>query len=62
MLCGGIAGNVIISSFLESFKVYEMEEDVTRDLGEFSIANAIYAALVEAHASEISSRLAIHRR
>jgi len=40
----------------ESFKVYEMEEDVVKDLGEFSIANAIYAALVEAHASEISSR------
>jgi len=40
----------------ESFNVYEMEEDVTKDLGEFSIANAIYAALVEAHASEISSR------
>jgi F-type H+-transporting ATPase subunit gamma len=36
-----------------------MEEDVTKDLGEFSIANAIYAALVEAHASEISSRSAV---
>lgn len=33
-----------------------MEEDATQDLGEFSVANAIYAALVEAHASEISSR------
>jgi len=40
----------------ESFKVYEMEEDVTKDLAEFSIANAVYAALVEGHAAEISSR------
>jgi len=40
----------------ESFKVYEMEEDVTKDLAEFSIANAVYTALVEGHASEISSR------
>ncbi|KAF8310360.1 ATP synthase F1 gamma [Clavulina sp. PMI_390] len=40
----------------ESFKVYEMEEDATKDLAEFSIANAIYAALVEGHAAEISSR------
>lgn len=40
----------------ESFKVYEMEEDVTKDLAEFSIANAVYSALVEGHAAEISSR------
>ena len=33
-----------------------MEEDVTKDLAEFSIANAIYAALVEGHAAEISSK------
>lgn len=33
-----------------------MEEDVTKDLAEFSIANAVYTALVEGHASEISSR------
>jgi len=39
-----------------NFKAYEMEEDVTLDLAEFSLANAIYAALVEGHAAEISSR------
>ena len=33
-----------------------MEEDVTKDLAEFSIANAVYSALVEAHASEVSAR------
>ena len=33
-----------------------MEEDVTKDLAEFSIANAVYAALVEGHAAEISSK------
>ncbi|KAF8329083.1 ATP synthase F1 gamma [Cantharellus anzutake] len=39
-----------------NFKQYEMEDDVTEDLTEFSIANAVYAALVEGHAAEISSR------
>ncbi|ELU39524.1 ATP synthase subunit gamma [Rhizoctonia solani AG-1 IA] len=39
-----------------AFKVYEMEDDPTKDLVEFSLANAIYAALVEGHAAEISSR------
>ncbi|CCF49545.1 hypothetical protein NDA10_007521 [Ustilago hordei] len=38
------------------FKLYEQEDDVTRDLAEFAFANAIYAALVEGHASEINSR------
>lgn len=33
-----------------------MEEDVTKDLVEFALANAIYAALVEGHAAEISAR------
>jgi len=33
-----------------------MEDDVTKDLAEFSLANAIYAALVEAHACEQSAR------
>jgi F-type H+-transporting ATPase subunit gamma len=33
-----------------------MEDDSTKDLVEFSLANAIYAALVEGHAAEISSR------
>lgn len=38
------------------FKLYEQEDDVTKDLAEFSFANAIYAALVEGHASEINSK------
>ncbi|TFK85852.1 ATP synthase F1 gamma [Polyporus arcularius HHB13444] len=38
------------------FRAYEMEDDVTRDLSEFTLANAIYAALVEAHACEQSAR------
>jgi F-type H+-transporting ATPase subunit gamma len=38
------------------FKAYEMEDDFTKDLAEFSLANAIYAALVEAHACEQSAR------
>ena len=42
--------------FPDGFKAYEMEDDVTKDLAEFSLANAIYAALVESHASEQSSR------
>ncbi|PFH48938.1 hypothetical protein AMATHDRAFT_76479 [Amanita thiersii Skay4041] len=38
------------------FKAYENEDDATRDLAEFSLANAIFAALVEGHACEQSSR------
>ena len=38
------------------FKAYEMEDDVTKDLAEFGLANAVYAALVEGHACEISAR------
>ncbi|KAH9942369.1 ATP synthase F1 gamma [Epithele typhae] len=38
------------------FRAYEQEDDVTRDLSEFTLANAIYAALVEAHACEQSAR------
>ncbi|KAH8080711.1 ATP synthase F1 gamma [Cristinia sonorae] len=38
------------------FKAYEMEDDVTKDLAEFALANAIYAALVEGHACEQSAR------
>jgi hypothetical protein len=35
-----------------------MEDDVTKDLAEFSLANAIYATLIEGHACEISARYA----
>ena len=43
-------------ALLAGFKAYEMEEEVTKDLAEFALANAIYAALVEGHACEISAR------
>ncbi|WRT69402.1 ATP synthase F1, gamma subunit [Kwoniella shivajii] len=38
------------------FQAYEMEEDVSKDLAEFALANAVYTALVEGHAAEISAR------
>lgn len=38
------------------FTTYEQEEDTTKDLAEFAMANAIYATLVEGHAAEINSR------
>jgi F-type H+-transporting ATPase subunit gamma len=38
------------------FKAYENEDDATKDLAEFSLANAIFSALVENHACEQSSR------
>ena len=46
----------ILRLLIAGFKAYEMEDDVTKDLAEFSLANAIYAALVEAHACEQSAR------
>ncbi|KIM41309.1 hypothetical protein M413DRAFT_72023 [Hebeloma cylindrosporum] len=39
-----------------SFKVYENDDDATKDLAEFSLANAIYAGLTEGHACEQSAR------
>ncbi|KAF9453402.1 ATP synthase F1 gamma [Macrolepiota fuliginosa MF-IS2] len=39
-----------------AFNAYENEDDATKDLVEFSLANAIYAALVEGHACEQSAR------
>ncbi|KAG8950871.1 atp3 gamma subunit of the F1 sector of mitochondrial F1F0 ATP synthase [Tulasnella sp. 424] len=39
-----------------NFKTYEMEDDATKDLAEFALANAVYAVLVEGHAAEINSR------
>ena len=33
-----------------------MEEDVTKDLIDFALANSIYSALVEGHAAEQSAR------
>jgi len=39
-----------------AFNTYENEDDATKDLAEFSLANAIFAALTEAHACEQSAR------
>jgi F-type H+-transporting ATPase subunit gamma len=45
------------------FKAYEMEEDVSKDLTEFALANVIFQALVEGHAAEQSARrTAMERR
>ena len=38
------------------FRAYEMEDDVTKDLAEFSLASGIYAALIEGHAFGQSTR------
>ncbi|GJJ14772.1 hypothetical protein Clacol_009040 [Clathrus columnatus] len=38
------------------FKAYEQEDDTTKDLAEFTLANGIYAALTEAHCAEQNSR------
>ncbi|TFK28324.1 ATP synthase F1 gamma [Coprinopsis marcescibilis] len=40
----------------DAFKIYENEDDGTKDLAEFSLANAIFAALTEGHACEQSAR------
>ncbi|KAL5478465.1 ATP3 [Sanghuangporus weigelae] len=50
-----VAGEELLKE-APGFKAYEMEDDVTKDLAEFALANAIYSALVESHACEISSR------
>lgn len=40
-----------------NFAAYEVDdEQMTKDLSSFALANAIYAALVEGHAAEISAR------
>jgi len=36
-----------------------MEDDVVKDLSEFALANALYAALVEGHAAETNARFVI---
>jgi len=46
----------IRASFAAGFKSYEQEEDSTGDIAEFSLANALYLALVEGHAAEQSAR------
>ena len=36
-----------------------MEDDVVKDLSEFALANALYAALVEGHAAETNARCVV---
>lgn len=36
-----------------------MEDDFTKDLSEFALANALFAALVESHAAEQNARYVI---
>ncbi len=55
-LASELASSIIYDFVAAGFKAYEMEDDVTKDLAEFSLANAIFAALVESHACEQSSR------
>ncbi|AOW06561.1 ATPase, F1 complex, gamma subunit domain-containing protein [Yarrowia lipolytica] len=38
------------------FGQYELEDDVVKNLADFSLANTIYAAMAEGHAAEISAR------
>jgi len=39
-----------------AFNAYEIDDEASKDLFEFSLANAIYATLVEGHACEQSAR------
>ena len=49
-------GKLLTFRLLDSFKVYKNEDDATKDLAEFSLANAIYAGLTQGHACEQSAR------
>ncbi|PVG03945.1 ATP synthase F1 gamma [Serendipita vermifera] len=40
----------------DGFRKYDQEEDHTSHLAQFTLANAVYSALVEGHAAEISAR------
>ena len=48
-----------LMTFPAGFKAYEMEDDVVKDLSEFALANALYAALVEGHAAETNARCVV---
>lgn len=48
--------SLVLTPLAAGFKAYEQEEDVSKDLAEFSLANAIYTALAEGHAAEQSAR------
>jgi len=51
-----VIGIQYLIAFPAGFKAYEMEDDVVKDLSEFALANALYAALVEGHAAETNAR------
>lgn len=56
MLTSPALKQLAILVFAAGFKAYEQEEDSTGDIAEFSLANALYLALVEGHAAEQSAR------
>lgn len=41
---------------LDGFRKFDQEEENTSNLSQFTLANGIYAALVEGHAAENSAR------
>lgn len=41
---------------IDKLSQFELEDDIIQNFAEFSFANAIYHALVEGHASEMSAR------
>lgn len=49
-------GGFLTCTHVAAFNVYENDDEATKDLFEFSLANAIYATLVEGHACEQSAR------
>jgi len=51
-----VVGIQYLMLFSAGFKAYEMEDDVVKDLSEFALANALYAAMVEGHAAETNAR------
>ena len=54
-----VVGVQYLTDFPAGFKAYEMEDDVVKDLSEFALANALYAALVEGHAAETNARCVV---
>jgi F-type H+-transporting ATPase subunit gamma len=44
------------TSRIGAFKSYENEDDVTSDLAQFSLANALFAVLTESYSCEQSAR------
>jgi F-type H+-transporting ATPase subunit gamma len=45
-----------IYNLIDKLAQYEIEDDILQDFAEFSFANAVYHALGEGHAAEMSAR------